>query len=191
MHMDQTYVFYAGQPWFVKEGRFDVIQDMHIEAMRDDEWVFSGYSFTNSVWLDAMGRLHEGAVPGEHADNMWGVGFIIATAPLKPAAWDILREVSDDQIYKIKSGIVDLGYVYDLRIRDGVAHVLVTMPHRGRPVYQFLVTQGGGRVSEGIRERLLKLNGIRKVVVDFTWHPEWTTARLTIKARKEFGWPEK
>jgi len=302
MHMDQTYVFYAGQPWFVKEGRFDVIQDMHIEAMRDDEWVFSGYSFTNSVWLDAMGRLHEGAVPGEHANNMWGVGFYHrdsrdafialrlehtaknfeglshggtptlhydghgqlwarypanaadlktgasfhqknaytiapfakengareveqlrhrllqppevradlakvktaratgrlardgetpATAPLKPAAWDILREVSDDQIYKIKSGIVDLGYVYDLRIRDGVAHVLVTMPHRGRPVYQFLVTQGGGRVSEGIRERLLKLNGIRKVVVDFTWYPEWTTARLSSKARKEFGWPEK
>ena len=299
MHMDQTYVFYAGQPWFLKEGNFEVIQDMRINAMRDDEWVFSGYSFNQSVWLDATGKLHEGAVPGEHANNLWGVGFYhkdsrdafialrlehqaknhegirhdgsptlhydghgqlwaryparqadlkagasfhqknayaiapfkkengareveqlrhrllvlpevrseftppknakatgrlardgetSATAPLKPAAWDILRQVSDDQIYNIKSGIVDLGYVYDLRIRDGIARVLVTMPHRGRPVYQFLVTQGGGRVNEGIQERLLKLKGIRKVIVDFTWHPAWSTARLTANARKELGW---
>ena len=300
MHMDQTYVFYADQSWFLKEGAFEVIQDMRINAMRDDEWVFSGYSFNQSVWLDATGKLHEGAVPGEHANNMWGVGFYHkdsrdafialrlehtaknheglshggtstlhydghgqlwarypankadlkagasfhqknaytiapfkketgarevaqlrhrllvppevrgefappenakaagrlardgetpATAPLKAAAWDILRQVSDDQIYNLKSGIVDLGYVYDLRIRDGIARVLVTMPHRGRPVYQFLVTKGGGRVNEGIQERLLKLKGIRKVIVDFTWHPDWTTARLTAKARKETGWP--
>src|SRR5262249_11910207 len=76
------------------------------------------------------------ARPGETAD----------TAPLKPAIWRALAEVTDDQLYTLKSGIVDLGYVYDVRVRQGIVHVLVTMPHRGRPVYDFLVTRGGGRV---------------------------------------------
>jgi metal-sulfur cluster biosynthetic enzyme len=58
------------------------------------------------------------------------------------------------------------------------------MPHRGRPVYEFLVTQGGGRVEEGIRERLLKVDGVRDVVVDFTWEPPWSTARLTNAGRQ-------
>ncbi|MEZ6147371.1 MAG: hypothetical protein R3B91_18490 [Planctomycetaceae bacterium] len=49
------------------------------------------------------------------------------------------------------------------------------MPHRGRPEYNFLVTQGGGRVENGIRERLLALDGVQDVVIDFTWEPAWTT----------------
>jgi metal-sulfur cluster biosynthetic enzyme len=61
------------------------------------------------------------------------------------------------------------------------------MPHRGRPVYQFFVSQGGGRVEEGIRERLLKLTGVRDVVVDFTWEPAWTSARLTDRGRAALG----
>jgi metal-sulfur cluster biosynthetic enzyme len=80
-----------------------------------------------------------------------------------------------------------MGYVYDVRVRGGVVTLLVTMPHRGRPVYDFLVTQGGGRVEEGIRERLLKLQGVREVFVAFTWNPPWTAARLTDAGRREMG----
>ena len=69
-----------------------------------------------------------------------------------------------------------MGYIYDVQSRHGVVRILMTMPHRGRPVYQFFASQGGGRVSEGIRQRLLKLPGVRDVVVDFTWEPEWSTA---------------
>ncbi len=63
IHMDQTYRFYAGLPYFFKESRFDVVQDVDIEAMRDDEWVFSGYSFTDTLWFDAQGKLHQGDPP--------------------------------------------------------------------------------------------------------------------------------
>ena len=80
VHMDQTYVFYAGLPYFFKEGRIDVIKDVAIEAMRDDEWVFSGYSFTDTVWFDQQGKLHEGSVPAESAENLWGVGFYNRTS---------------------------------------------------------------------------------------------------------------
>jgi metal-sulfur cluster biosynthetic enzyme len=299
MHIDQTYTFYAGLPYFFKQGRMDVVRDVEIAAMRDDEWVFSGYSFTDTLWMDSHGRLHEGEVPAQQTENLWGAGFFhrvsrdafvalrlehsaekfaaighggvpilhydghgqlwsrypaeqanlaagtsfrqksaysVAPYPatggpeqlqdlrqqllhpvesrfeklsqlppvrpvgklarpgeteevatLKATIWKTLNEVRDEQLYNIKAGIVDLGYVYDVRVRGGVATIVVTMPHRGRPVYEFLVTQGGGRVEEGIRERLLKLTGIRDVVVEFTWNPAWSTARLSDAGRAELG----
>ena len=95
--------------------------------------------------------------------------------------------MKDEQLYSVEANIVDLGYIYDVRVRDGVVHVVVTMPHRGRPVYDFLVTKGGGRVEEGIRERLLRLDGVREVVVHFTWEPAWDAHRMTDAARKTLG----
>ncbi|MGD9646229.1 MAG: metal-sulfur cluster assembly factor, partial [Pirellulales bacterium] len=300
MHMDIGYTFYAGQPYFLKRGRMDMVQDFPIAAMRDDEWVFSGYSFTDTLWIDSGGRLHEGSVPPEQANALWGVGFFnrvsrdafIAlrldhaaegfdklphggaptlhyaghgqlwsrypaeqaqmkagswvrqenayllspypeheaaaqieavrhrllnppdihiempalpasaaasgaalarhgetpeTAGLKPQVWQVLREIRDEQLYTAETNIVDLGYVYDVRVRDGVVRVVVTMPHRGRPVYQFLVSQGGGRVEEGIRERLLRIDGVRDVVVEFTWDPPWSQARLSDQGRQALG----
>ncbi len=85
---------------------------------------------------------------------------------LKPAIWKALAEIKDEQLYNLDAGIVDLGYVYDVREQSGVVSVLVTMPHRGRPEFNFLVTAGGGRISPGIRERVLKLPGVRDVVVN-------------------------
>ena len=298
VHMDQTYRFYAGLPYFFKESRFDVVKDVNIEAMRDDEWVFSGYSFTDTVWFDSQGKLHQGDPPAAQADNLWGVGFFNgtshdafialwlehaaegieiphsgaptlhydghgqlwsrypaqharlkagttirqrnayyfggyegpdaaahierlrhqllhplevhlaeprtmsaasgprplarpgetpATAPLKPAIWQALAQIHDEQLYNLDSGIVDLGYVYDVREQSGVVTVLVTMPHRGRPEYNFLVTSGGGRISPDIRERVLEIPGVRDVVVEFTWNPAWNVHRLSDKARDELG----
>ncbi len=109
------------------------------------------------------------------------------TAPLKPAIWKALAEVKDEQLYKIDANIVDLGYVYDVREQGGVVSVLVTMPHRGRPEFNFLVTAGGGRVEPGIRERVLKIPGVRDVVVQLTWNPAWTVHRLTEKGQRELG----
>ena len=299
VHMDQAYVFYAGLPYFFKQGRIEMIQDVEISAMRDDEWVISGYSFTDQLWIDREGKVHEGDVPGSQSDDLWGVGYyhadsrdafvalrldhsaegfaelahggvpmlhyaghglvwsrypanqaeldagdaILQTnaytvfpypeeggavqleqlrrellhplrtevgtaptvapaaseatlarpgetpadAPLKRKLWQALREVKDEQLYTIDANIVDLGYVYDLKVRNGTVNVLVTMPHRGRPVFNFLVFQGGGRVQEGIYERLMKVPTVRDVLVEFAWHPAWDASRLTPAGRKSLG----
>lgn len=299
VHMDQRYIFHAGQPYFFKEGRIDVVKDVDIAAMRDDEWVFSGYSFTDTLWIDAQGKLHEGSVPPEHSEKLWGAGFFhrasrdafVAlwldhsaqgfrepahggvptlnyaghgqlwsrypasetrlpagssirqrnayvvlpydgdksaseleqlrhrllnpleirpaeiprggaasatgalarpgetkpTAPLKPALWKALALVRDEQLYTAKASIVDLGYIYDVRERDGRVTILVTMPHRGRPVYEFLASAGGGRIEPGIRECVMKVPGVRDVVVEFTWNPPWTAARLSDQGRRALG----
>ncbi|MGH2458578.1 MAG: metal-sulfur cluster assembly factor [Chloroflexota bacterium] len=75
MHVDVTYTFYAGTPYFLKRGRLEMIQDFTLNYLRDDEWVFSGYSFTDALWLGEDGHLREGEVPAEHQDGLWGVGF--------------------------------------------------------------------------------------------------------------------
>ena len=64
-----------------------------------------------------------------------------------------------------------------MRISDQVAEILVPMPHCGRPIYQFLEDHGGGRVSEGIGD----------VILRHTWNPPWTAARMTAKGRQIFG----
>ncbi|REK13096.1 MAG: metal-sulfur cluster assembly factor [Planctomycetota bacterium] len=298
IHMDQTYTFYAALPYFFKQSRFDVVADVDIEAMRDDEWVLSGYSFTDLLWIDAQGKIHEGPVPASEMTNLWGVGFYHAqsrdafvalwlehegdgvsvshggaptlhydghgqlwsrypaertslkagtslrqrnaylvspyeteggdrqieqlrhrllhpcdaragepprvdakstvgtlarfgetrdTAPLKSAIWEALRGVRDEQLYTIDANVVDMGYVYDVRERDGVVTVVVTMPHRGRPVIEFLESAGGGRVDEGIRERVARIAGVRDVLVEATWNPAWSVSRLTDAGRRALG----
>jgi metal-sulfur cluster biosynthetic enzyme len=298
IHIDQTYTFYAGLPYFLEEGRMDVVQAVDVEAMGDDEWVFSGYSFTDTLWIDRVGKLREGPVPAAEAGDIWGVGFrhrdshdgflalwldhhaeglgsighngaptlhypghgqlwsrypvrqtrlepgvsirqknayrifayedgagrriedlrhrmvhpveVTADRPprvesargsgalarpgeagdiasMKAAIWRALRGVRDEQLYTADANVVDLGLVYDVRWRHGTAHIVMTMPHRGRPVHDFFVTRGGGRVDTGIRERLLEVDGVRDVVVDLTWDPPWTPARLTDAGRRALG----
>ena len=75
MLVDVRYVFYASAPYFLKDGRMEVVQDFALNYLRDDEWVFSGYSFTDLLWMDEDGGVREGAVPSDQAARMWGVGF--------------------------------------------------------------------------------------------------------------------
>ena len=305
IHMDITYTFYAGLPYFFKESRFEALKDVQMGTLRDDEWVFSGYSFTRTLWMDARGRLREGPIPTTEAQNVWGVGFYhdqsrdafialwlshdaenfdgkvrhggsamlhyfghgqlwarvpaggllvkegtaftqrnayltsaypeenapalveglrqrlvqpvevavdsiprlgnlpataastesrlarggetASSAPLKNAIWETLRGVKDEQIYAADANIVDMGYVHDVRVRGGTVHVVISMPHPGRPIYDYLVFRGGGRVDDGIRERLLRLEGIDQVVVEPTWNPPWTAARASDAGRRVLG----
>lgn len=289
LHMDLTYTFHAGLPWFLKESRMEALTPFETNVVRDDEWLFYGMPFSDSVWVDGEGNLHEGEVPASHENDQWGAGFfrresrdafialwlehrsencaplnhsgppnlsyfgrgqIWCRAPihgrtelkegsalfqknayfashfpeengrgivqdlrrrllnpllvtegelpeveaaangrlgrpgetgltlggaadlaLKRTVRDALRRVEDDQLGTIDSNVVDMGYIYDLRVDDGVVRILMTMPHRGRPKYQF--------IANPIRDRVLAVGGVRECIVDFTWEPEWTAARLT------------
>lgn len=303
LNVDVEYRFYAGLPWFHKLGHMTAVKDFEAEAMRDDEWVFSGHSFTDSVWMGADGKLRTGAVDAEHQDNLWGVGFfnkeskdsfialflehkaeglpelkhsgaptmsyrwhgqlwsryplpgrhvpagavlheknayvtlpftvaegpgmieelrrrlvnpLVASAgdlpkqitakkspgrlarpgeagdsPIpKQWLWDALRDCKDAQFYTADINVVDLGLVYDVRVRGDVVTVVMAMPHRGRPRLGYF-THGSISVhptlSLPVRERLLKVPGVRQVVVEQTWEPGWSSNQLTNEGRRKFG----
>lgn len=302
MFVDVRYVFYAGAPYFLKEGRMEAVQDFELNYLRDDEWVFSGYSFTDLLWMDEQGRAHEGAVPSEHAARMWGVGlfhresrdaffairlehrpepapgtesraslyhsdapslnykghgqlwsrwalrgdpqlragdtlfqrnaYVVepyaeerggrleewrtrllhpltlqagasveglstdpggetlagpgesgAAAGLKEAVWAALRDVRDDMFYTVDANVVDMGYVYDVRVRLDDVEVLMTMPHRGRPKYMYL--------GNPMKARLEQVQGVRSVVITAVWDPAWTPHRMNDAGWQAMGLDER
>jgi metal-sulfur cluster biosynthetic enzyme len=299
IHFDIEYRFFAGMPWFLKTSRIDAIQNVEADALRDDEWVFSGQSFTDILWMGADGKLRTGEVPAEHRENLWAVGFLSRESrdafvalylehrgenlpplrhngapifyyewhgrvwsryplpvkqvpagavlhqknayiaahyteqngqemietlrhclvnPLTPspadlpavsgatasggrlarpgeagdspiskkALWDALRDCKDEQLYKADISVVDLGLVYDLRVRNDTVILKMTMPHRGRPLLGFF-TYGSGGNNVPVRTRLMQVPGVRKVVVEQTWDPEWSSNRLTDAGRDKLG----
>ncbi len=299
MNIFVEYRFYAGTPWFIKTGSMQVIQDIEIGYLRDDEWVFSGMSFNETLWMGRDGKLRIGPVAPSQAEDLWGVGFfhretrdafiglflehtaenapplthtgtptlhykwhghvwsralyqgatlragavlrqrnayltlpfpesggaeivegirrrmlsslvaspaslpavIDASAPSgrlarpgeagdspisKKALWEALGNCRDEQLYEARPSIVDLGLVYDLRVRGDVVQVLMAMPNRGRPRLGFFAYGSGGNASP-VRDVLLKVPGVRRVVVEQTWEPPWNSNRLTDEGRRKLG----
>lgn len=302
LHIDVEYRFYAGLPWFHKFSSMRAVTDLDAEALRDDEWVFSGQSFTDMVWMGSDGKLHIGQVDPAHQDDLWAVGFfhketkdsfvalflehtaeglpelrhsgaptmvyrwhgqvwsryplptrhlLAGTAlhqknayvvlpfssaegprqieelrrqlvnPLiaeaadvprenakvsvgrlarrgeagdsaipKQLLWDALRDCKDAQLYTVDINVVDLGLVYDVRVRGDVVHVVMAMPHRGRPRLGYFAHGSISvhpTISMPVKERLAMVPGVRKVVVEQTWEPGWSSNLLTTTGRSKLG----
>ncbi len=299
LHVDVEYRFYAGLPWFHKSGTMRAVKSFEAAALRDDEWVFSGYSFTDIVWMGPDGKLRLGAPDAANRDNLWAVGLANPTShdsfvalflehraegmpepkhngspslyykshgqlwsryplavkevpagavlhqknayaalpftaadgphrleelrhrlvnPLhvsagevprgaaakeqpgrlarpgeagdspvsKAALWTALRDCKDEQLYTAGINVVDLGLVLDLRVRGDTVHVLMTMPHRGRPRLGYFAFGSGGN-SMPVQQRLMKVSGVARVVVEQTWEPGWNSNWLTEEGRKKLG----
>ena len=101
-----------------------------------------------------------------------------------------MRDCKDAQLYTADTNVVDLGLVYDVRVRGDVVTVVMAMPHRGRPRLGYF-THGSisvhPTVSLPVRERLLKVPGVRQVVVEQTWEPGWSSNQLTNEGRRKLG----
>ena len=311
LKVEVEYRFYAGLPWFHKTGSMQAVQSFEAAALRDDEWVFSGQSFTDPLWMNREGKLQSGPVGPGQQDDIWGVGFfnkeskdsflalflehkaeglpelkhsgapqmyyrwhgsVWSRYPLpvklvpegavlrqknayvsipftlkdgpqqieqlrrclvkplvisgtlrpskastttpepitkqriinrlarpgeagdsaiaKPVIWDALRDCKDAQLYTADINVVDLGLVYDVRVRGDVVTVVMAMPHRGRPVLGYFIDGSISvhpTLSLPVRERLLKIPGVKQVVVEQTWEPGWSSNRLTNEGRKKLG----
>ncbi|MBM3824276.1 MAG: hypothetical protein FJ404_15540 [Verrucomicrobia bacterium] len=299
VHIEVEYRFYAGTPWFMKLGSMEVVRDLTVGYLRDDEWVFSGMSFNETLWMGRDGKLHVGEVPAPQAEDLWGVGFFNRTtkdafiglfldheatgtprlphsgsptlhyrwhgqlwsraffhqttlkagakirqrnayltlpfderngapeveslrkrllspltwtapsnldfrfgkapvgrlarpgeagdAPIsKSALWKALEACRDVQLYSALPSVVELGLVRDIRVRGETVRVLMTLPHRGRPRAGFFSTGSGGNDAP-IRDVLLKVPGVKHVVVDTTWDPPWSSNELTPAGRSKLG----
>jgi len=312
LHIFVEYRFYSGLPWFHKVGSMKAVKSFEAAALRDDEWVFSGQSFTDKLWMGRDGQLHIGEVDPNQQDDLWGVGFFnrdskdsfmalflehkaeglpelkhsgaptmfyrwhgsvwsryplpVKTVPQgavlqqknaylaipftategkstierfrrrivnppvvtanpaldfskphssvdsvpkqdptsrlarpgeagdaslpKRMIWEALRDCKDAQLYTADINVVDLGLVYDIRIRGDVVTVVMAMPHRGRPRLGYFIDGSISvhpTMSLPVRERLMKLPGVRQVVVEQTWDPGWSSNRLTNLGRMKLG----
>ena len=300
LNIDVEYRFYAGLPWFQKAATMQAAAAFETQALRDDQWVFSGQSFRESLWMSEDGKVQGGSPPrgkpvaavgyanresedafvafylAHRADGLPELNHGVLITPMyrwhgaqweryplpvkdvpagavlrqtnayallhftaedgprtiedlrsrltnplaasagempavaagkefpgrlarpgeagdgpipKQALWEALRDCKDKQFYKADVSVVDLGLVYDLRVRGGTVEVVMAMPHRGRPRLDYFADGSGGNTTP-VRQRLLAVPGVEEVVVRQTWEPAWNSNRLTDEGRRKLGLPE-
>jgi metal-sulfur cluster biosynthetic enzyme len=94
------------------------------------------------------------------------------------AVLDALRECYDPEI---PVNLVDLGLIYDIKIIDDWVGVKMTLTSPGCGM--------SGLISQNVRNRLLKVAGVKDADVRIVWEPVWTPQRMSVEAKKKLGVP--
>jgi metal-sulfur cluster biosynthetic enzyme len=100
------------------------------------------------------------------------------TAVTEAQVVEALKECYDPEI---PVNVVDLGLIYEVKILGDWVGVKMTLTTPGCGM--------SGFISQGVRNRLLKLPGIKDADVRIVWEPAWSPARLSPDARKRLGIP--
>lgn len=87
-----------------------------------------------------------------------------------------LEEVLDPELY---ISIVDLGLVYEVKEKGGTVDIKMTLTTLGCPLFETIETE--------IKDKLKDLKGVKKVNIELTFDPPWSTQRLTEKAKAMMG----
>lgn len=92
-----------------------------------------------------------------------------------------LKECYDPEI---PVNIVDLGLIYEVRVRPATAQgeaieVEMTLTAHGCP--------SAGQITDQVKQRLLRMTGVSSAGVELVWYPQWTPERLSADARKQLG----
>jgi len=78
--------------------------------------------------------------------------------------------------------IVDLGFVYDVQVDDGAAHITMTATTRGCPAASFL--------KEGVASSACLVPGVASVDVTMTFEPPWAPSMISPGVRSSLGFAE-
>ena len=79
---------------------------------------------------------------------------------------------------EIPVNIVDLGLVYRLDVdADGSVDVDMTLTSLGCPVQDM--------IQADVELACMKVDGVRKVTVEFVWSPAWSTDKMTDDGKKQ------
>lgn len=90
-------------------------------------------------------------------------------------AKELLKNVVDPEL---GISIADLGLIYDFRVEENRAHLLMTLTTMGCPI--------GGMIADQVRSVLEPLH-FDDVQVELTFDPPWTPDRITPEGRRYLG----
>ncbi len=131
----------------------------------------------NGADADAIGEEKPGAAPASEASLQQNAGG----PPAEPLLWEALKTVFDPEI---PVNIVDLGLVYDLKIKElgenrfGVEmQMTLTAPGCGM----------GPAIAEDARGRLAAVPGVAEAKVDIVWDPPWSQERISEEGKMQLG----
>jgi metal-sulfur cluster biosynthetic enzyme len=95
---------------------------------------------------------------------------------LEAVMMDKLQLVLDPEL---GVSIVDLGLVYNVTVSAGKAKVLMTLTTIGCPLF--------GTIEKDIEDRILEIPEVDDVVVELTFDPPWSPAKMTAETRIRLG----
>jgi metal-sulfur cluster biosynthetic enzyme len=98
------------------------------------------------------------------------------TAELADRVRDALRVVIDPEL---GHNIIDLGFVYDISVKDGAVRIAMTTTTPGCPAVHFL--------KEGVANAAIGVPGISSADVVMTFDPPWTPLRIAPAVRASLG----
>jgi metal-sulfur cluster biosynthetic enzyme len=87
--------------------------------------------------------------------------------------WAALKDVLDPEL---PISIVDMGLVYDVRVKGRTAELDITFTATACPCVDFILSD--------IRTRLLREPSIDDVRINIVWDPPWTNERLSPEGRE-------
>jgi metal-sulfur cluster biosynthetic enzyme len=90
--------------------------------------------------------------------------------------FEALKECYDPEI---PVNVVDLGLIYEVKIINDWIGVKMTLTATGCPAHSW--------ITQNVKNRLLRIPGIKEADVKIVWEPKWTPARMTDDARKKLG----
>ena len=96
--------------------------------------------------------------------------------PNKERVLDVLKNVVDPEI---GINIVDLGFIYDVDIKENKIHVKMTLTNPGCPMHSMFVHE----VENALKSAF---DGV-EVEVELVFDPSWTPERMSENAKKKLG----
>jgi len=100
---------------------------------------------------------------------------------MEEAILEVLKEVKDPEI---PIDVVNLGLIYGVRVKEGIAYIDMTLTVQGCPARGFF--------AEHIRQKILeRFPQLRDVVVEFVFEPPWTKEKISEEGKaqlRRMGW---
>ncbi len=97
------------------------------------------------------------------------------TESVREQVFEALKVVHDPEI---PVNIVDLGLVYDVKVSDdGEVEVEMTLTSMGCPAQ--------GMIESDAELAAMRVEGVRRVNVEFIWSPPWSPQKMTDDGKKQ------
>ena len=97
------------------------------------------------------------------------------TKPSRDELLEALKVVKDPEI---PVNIVDLGLIYELNVKEeGEVDIEMTLTSMGCPVQDM--------IQADTELACMKVEGVKKVNVEFVWSPPWTPAKMSDDGKKQ------
>ncbi len=100
---------------------------------------------------------------------------------------EVLAALKDCYDPEIPVNIVDLGLIYEVRVKPTAA---AGLQGEDVEIEMTLTAQGcpsSGQITGNVTRRLLSMPGVADAKVELVWYPQWSPERLSEDARKQLG----